>query len=322
MGSRLQRVLWCLSVYAISSSLSLQPKDCFGCLPVPRSSMCSEQFQLCVKTIIIIKSHAPLPRPVTSMEQMGRGLASARVFPPSVQLAWCLQKGLFCFSLWLLSTSLVASGTDCSWKIVSRVVSARKEKVVLSAACLLLLVHTPGWEQAGKGNWVFGSPSESADLCLRPASGLSLAGQSKSYILRITEWAGLERTTGVTSPGEAGAVVEEPHGPSRGVVLSCCGRHGWGTHRGCCWCWQCHTELIDDPEQQKHRGRQSEFALGGCPSTHPSLQLPLHVGLKARCDQVPFGGWSLCAVSPQSKKQKSPCSALVSFWAPDDVLSL
>lgn len=127
--------------------------------------MCSEQFQLCVKTIIIIKSHAPLPRPVTSMEQMGRGLASARVFPPSVQLAWCLQKGLFCFSLWLLSTSLVASGTDCSWKIVSRVGSARKEKVVLSAACLLLLVHTPGWEQAGKGNWVFGSPSESADLC-------------------------------------------------------------------------------------------------------------------------------------------------------------
>lgn len=30
-----------------------------------------------------------------------------------------------------------------------------------------------------------------------------------------------------------------------------------GTHRGCCWCWQCHTELIDNLEQQKHRGRHS-----------------------------------------------------------------
>lgn len=47
---------------------------------------------------------------------------------------------------------------------MGRVGSARKEKAILSAACLLLLVHTPGWEQAGKGNRVFGSPSVSVDL--------------------------------------------------------------------------------------------------------------------------------------------------------------
>lgn len=31
------------------------------------------------------------------------------------------RKGFFCFSLWLPSTSLMASGTGCSWKIVDRV---------------------------------------------------------------------------------------------------------------------------------------------------------------------------------------------------------
>lgn len=137
MGSGLQRVLWSLSVYAISSSLSLQPKDYFGCLPVPRSSMCWEQFQLCVKTIIIIKSHAPLPRPVTSMEQMGRGLTSARASPPSVQLASCLQKGIFCFSLWLPSTSLMASGTAGKLWAGSEVQGRRKLFCLLPVCCSL-----------------------------------------------------------------------------------------------------------------------------------------------------------------------------------------
>lgn len=185
MGSRLRRVLWCLSVYAISPSPSLQSKDYFGCLPIPRSSACSEQFQLCIKTIIIIESHAPLPRPVTSMEQMGRGLGSARVFPLGVKRAWCLQKRLFCFSLWLPSASLMASGTGCSWKIVDRVWSTAKETIILSAACLLCLVQTlglqrnPGWEQAGKAKWFSGSPfciCRPSVSGLRPASELSLVG--------------------------------------------------------------------------------------------------------------------------------------------------
>lgn len=194
MGSRLRRVLRCLSVYAISLSRSLQAKDYFGCLPIPRSSTCSEQFQLCVKTIIIIKSHAPLPRPVTSMEQMGRGLESARVFPPSVQRAWSLQKGLFLF--FPLAPLYFSHGVRDRLQLENRgqglKCGERRKLFCLLPVCRFLFTRAscrekPGWEQAGEGNWFFGSPF---CICwpsasgLRPTSELSLVGSSKSYVPR------------------------------------------------------------------------------------------------------------------------------------------
>lgn len=60
---------------------------------------------------------------------------------------------------------------------MGRVGSARKEEDILSAACLLLLVHTPGWEQARKET--FGSPSadhsQKAEPQAEPCQGAGLS---------------------------------------------------------------------------------------------------------------------------------------------------
>lgn len=161
----------------------------------------------------------------------------------------------------------MASGTGCSWKIVGSVGSARKEKAVLSAACLLLLVPTPGWEQQAKGTGFLVVPLHLL-ICVRSGTcpwaqpGWSVQAlhsqRAESQNSRMGNF-GRDHSgsPGATPLLRQGQWLKNPRALPGVLCSPTMPDMARGTHRGCCWCWQCHTELTDDLEQQKHRGRHS-----------------------------------------------------------------
>lgn len=291
MQSGHQRILR-LSVCTISWSGNLQPKGCFGCLPAPRSSACSEQFQLCVKTIIVIKSHAPLPQPVPSMEQMGRGLEPARAFPPTQAHNWpnmCREY----FFVFPIGSSLLLP--RCQWQAAAGKWwaggwSVGREKIFFSSAfCLPLVTHLR----------CRGSLAESRHR--RFLLSLNLQDQIWAWLVG---WVGY---TGCPKPCENPHEVTEQQLPTCKPVtwqVWLCGSCCW-----CWWCWQWCAGVTDCLGQHKCRADTApeRTILEGHPWAHPSFQ---QAGVEAGPG---FVGWSLGAslchipASPLSKKQNGTC---------------